>query len=116
MIYKGAFAAAANPNYPTANAGDTYIISTGGKVGGASGIDVEIGDMIICNTDSTGTGNQATVGAKWNIIQTNVIGAVTASGTLTTNQLLIGSGGKTASTLAAGTTGNMLVMGAADPT
>jgi hypothetical protein len=74
MVYKGAINASANPNYPAADAGWTYRISHAGKIGGASGPNVEVGDMLICNTDSTATGNHATVGANWNIIQTNIDG------------------------------------------
>jgi len=77
LVYKGVIDCSGNPNYPAANAGELYIASVAGKIGGASGIDVEVGDMIICNTDSTPSGDQATVGAYWNIIQKNIIGAVT---------------------------------------
>lgn len=72
MVYKGVIACAGNPNYPAANAGDFYIVSTAGKVGGSSGVVVEVGDAILCNTDATASGNQATVGTYWNIIQTNL--------------------------------------------
>ena len=72
LIYKGIITCADNPNYPTADAGHVYKVSAAGKIGGVSGITVEIGDMLLCNTDSTVAGNQATVGTKWDIIQTNV--------------------------------------------
>lgn len=89
MTYKGAIDASGNPNYPAANAGDTYRISVAGKIGGASGINVEAGDMIISHADGSAAGNQATVGANWDIIQTNVDGAVTLTGTQTlTNKTL----------------------------
>ena len=77
MVYKGTIDCSTNPNYPAADAGDTYIVSVAGKIGGASGPNVEVGDMLICNTDSTATGDHATVGAFWNIIQANIDGAVT---------------------------------------
>lgn len=76
MVYKGVINASTNPNYPAADAGHTYKISVAGKIGGASGINVEVGDMLICLTDSTASGNQATVGSNWNIIQVNIDGAV----------------------------------------
>lgn len=76
MVYKGVIDASTNPNYPAANAGDTYRISVAGKIGGASGPNVEIGDMIIALTDGTIAGTQAAVGANWNIVQGNVDGAV----------------------------------------
>lgn len=76
MVYQGVVDASTNPNYPAADAGDTYRISVAGKIGGASGPNVEVGDMIICLTDSTAAGDHATVGSNWNIIQTNLDGAV----------------------------------------
>lgn len=89
VVYKGATDCSANPNYPAASAGDLYIVSVSGKIGGASGIDVIAGDMFICKTDSTASGNQATVGAQWNVIHTAGAGggsvtSVDASGGLQT--------------------------------
>lgn len=81
LVYKGVIDCSTNPNYPAADAGFLYIVSVAGKIGGASGIDVEVGDMCICNTDSTASGDQATVGTKWNVIQKNIIGAVTGPST-----------------------------------
>jgi hypothetical protein len=51
-------------------------VSVAGKIGGASGVNVEIGDLLLCLTDGTASGNQAAVGAQWSIAQTNVDGAV----------------------------------------
>lgn len=75
MIYKGAVDGSANPNYPAADAGWVYIVSVAGKIGGASGVDVEAGDILVCKVDATSSGNQATVGANWDVLQTNLIGA-----------------------------------------
>lgn len=72
MVYKGVIDCSTNPNYPAGNKGDTYKISVAGKVGGASGVNVQVGDMIICTVDGSATGDQATVGTNWNVIQTNV--------------------------------------------
>ena len=72
LTYKGVIDCAANPNYPAADAGDYYKISVAGKIGGASGLVVELGDALICTTDSTASGDQATVGAFWNVLQTNI--------------------------------------------
>lgn len=79
MVYKGALDASANPNYPAADAGHTYRISVAGKIGGASGPNVQAGDIIIANADGLSAGNHATVGASWNIIQTNIDGALTTA-------------------------------------
>lgn len=72
LVYKGVIDCAASPNYPAADAGHVYVVSVAGKIGGASGPAVEAGDMLICNTDGTASGNHATVGTKWNIVQTNI--------------------------------------------
>ena len=52
LQYKGAIDCSSNPNYPVANAGYVYIVSVAGKIGGASGVVVVVGDMAICKTDS----------------------------------------------------------------
>lgn len=75
-VYKGSIDASANPNYPAANAGHTYKISVAGKIGGAAGIVIEAGDTATCIVDASAAGNQATVGANWIIVQTNIDGAV----------------------------------------
>mgnify|MGYP000247414347 CR=1 FL=1 len=82
MVYQGTVDASTNPNYPAGDAGHTYRISVAGNIGGASGPAVEVGDLLLCNTDATAAGNHATVGSNWNIIQTNIEGAVTLDGTL----------------------------------
>jgi hypothetical protein len=88
MTYKGALNCSANPNYPAADAGDTYRVSVAGKIGGASGPNVEAGDMMVCTTDSTPTGDHATVGAYWDIIQMNLDGAVVGPGSSTDHALV----------------------------
>lgn len=79
MVFKGVINASTNPNYPAADAGHTYRISVAGKIGGASGTNVEVGDMLLCTVDGTAAGTQATVGANWAIIQTNIDGALTTA-------------------------------------
>lgn len=98
MVFKGVIDCSANPNYPAADAGHLYRVSVAGKIGGGAGVNVEIGDTLLCLSDSTAAGNQATVGAKWNISQANVDGAV------------IGPAGAVSGQLAAyeGTTGRIL--------
>jgi hypothetical protein len=88
LVYKGVIDCSTNPNYPGANAGELYIVSVAGKIGGASGINVEVGDMLICNTDSTASGNEATVGAYWNAIQKNIDGSVTGGASSVNNNLV----------------------------
>lgn len=78
MIYKGAINASTNPNYPAATQGETWAISVAGKIGGASGVVVEIGDVIVCKTTAV-TGNHATVGTSWTILQSNISG-ITSDG------------------------------------
>ncbi len=92
MIFKGVIDCSANPNYPAANAGDTYKISVAGKIGGASGAVVEVGDTIICTTDGTSSGTQAGVGANWNTVQVNIDGAVTGPASSTTAHVATFSG------------------------
>lgn len=79
MVFKGVIDCSANPNYPAADRGWTYRVSVAGKIGGASGPNVEVGDILLCLTDSTASGNHATVGANWSIIQVNIDGALTTA-------------------------------------
>jgi len=72
LIYKGAIDCSTNPNYPAGDAGHTYMVSVAGKIGGASGKVVIAGDMAICNTDGTTAGDEATKGAYWNIVESNI--------------------------------------------
>lgn len=92
MVFKGVIDASTNPNYPAADRGHTYRISVAGKIGGASGIVVEAGDMILCLTDGTAAGNQATVGANWSVVQTNIDGAVTGPSSSVNNSLPVFNG------------------------
>lgn len=79
LQYKGTIDCSTNPNYPAANAGHWYFVSVAGKIGGASGITVEVGDTILCRTDGSAAGTQAAVGANWGIIQANLINALTTA-------------------------------------
>lgn len=89
MVFKNVIDCSANPNYPAADRGWTYRVSVAGKIGGASGAIVEAGDILLCLTDGTAAGNQATVGANWGIIQVNIDGSVTLAGAQTlTNKTL----------------------------
>ena len=59
--------------------GDTYVVSTAGNYTGET---CEIGDMIICVTTRTTANN-----ADWNIVQTNINGAVTGPASAVTNRV-----------------------------
>lgn len=91
-VYVGGLDCSANPNYPAADAGHTYKVTTAGKVGGASGTNVEIGDTLICITDSSASGTQASVGANWIVLQTNIDGAVVGPASSVASHLATFSG------------------------
>ena len=81
MIYKGTIAGGSTGDYgaltAAANRGWTYKVSTAGKI---DGVAVEVGDLIICNTDSTAAATSSTystIADKWNFVQANIDGAVT---------------------------------------
>lgn len=74
--YQGTIDCTSNPNYPAADADHSYRVVGAGKIGGASGVDVEVGDLAICLSNGTPSGDQATVGANWTIVQNNLNGAV----------------------------------------
>lgn len=92
MIFKGVVDCSANPNYPAADRGDTYKVSVAGKIGGGSGPNVELGDTLICTTDSTASGTHAAVGANWEIVQANIDGAVVGPSSATDNDLVVFDG------------------------
>jgi len=77
MTFKGVIDCSTNPNYPAGVIGDFYKVSVAGKVGGASGITVQVGDGVLCTTDNAG-GTQASVGSSWTILQSNVDLATTS--------------------------------------
>ena len=75
---KGNYNCSANPNYPSALKGDVYTVSVAGKIGGASGVTVDVGDVFRAIADNAG-GTQAAVGASWAIVQANLVGALITS-------------------------------------
>jgi len=83
LTYKGVIDCSPNPNYPAADAGDVYIVSAAGKIGGASGKTVSIGDTLLCNHDGSASGDEATVGTYWNAIASNVSFGVWMASTIT---------------------------------
>lgn len=107
LVYKGVTDCSANPNYPAADAGHVYLVSVAGKIGGASGTVVEVGDLFLCRVDSTASGNQATVGSSWNVVQANML-APFASPTTTKGDLIV-RGASADGRLAVGANGQGLV-------
>lgn len=85
VTYKGVIDCAANPNYPAANAGHLLKVSGAGKIGGASGTVVEVGDILVCTNDETAAGTQAAVGAYWTIEQGNIVRPVAGPATAVTD-------------------------------
>lgn len=83
MDFKGATDASGNPNYPAASKGDAYVVSVAGKVGGASGKTVDIGDVYLATADNAG-GTEASVGTSWSVLEHNLVGAVIQGGALGT--------------------------------
>lgn len=77
FYFKGTLDASTNPDYPAAVVGDLYKISVAGKIGGASGVDVQVGDAVYCIAVSA-SGDHATVGANFDILQGNVDAATDA--------------------------------------
>jgi hypothetical protein len=80
LVYKGTVAGGSTGDYGAltnaANKGDVYKVTTAGKV---DGVAVEVGDMLICNTDNTAAAtadNYETVADNWDFIQTNLDGVV----------------------------------------
>ncbi len=75
MILKGSINCSTDPTYPAATIGDVYRVSVSGRIGGAAGPVVQVGDTLICYVTSP-SGTHADVGANWNIEQANIDGAV----------------------------------------
>lgn len=71
IVFRGYIDCSGDPNYPAAISGDMYVVSVAGRIGGASGVLVEIGDQITCITDNAG-GTQVAVGNDFSIAQANI--------------------------------------------
>lgn len=87
LVFKGGIDCSTNPNYPAADAGHVYKVSVAGKIGGVSGPNVEVGDVLTCTVDSSSSGDHATVGSSWIISQVNIDGAVTGPVSATSGNL-----------------------------
>ena len=78
---KGSTDCSATPNYPAGSKGDSYIVSVAGKIGGASGKSVDVGDMYIASADNAG-GTEASVGTSWFVVEHNLAGALLSANNL----------------------------------
>lgn len=81
LDFKGATDCSGNPNYPAASKGDSYIVSVAGKIGGASGKSVDVGDAYFATADNAG-GTDASVGSYWDILEHNLVGALLSANNL----------------------------------
>lgn len=107
---KGNTDCSGNPNYPAASKGDSYYVSVAGKIGGASGKSVDIGDVYVANADNAG-GTEGSVGTSWFVLEHNLAGVYVAGGT----DVAVTDGGTGASTAAAARA-NLGAAPTADPT
>ncbi|HEX2881071.1 MAG TPA: hypothetical protein VHO25_16180 [Polyangiaceae bacterium] len=78
---KGSTDCSSNPNYPSALKGDAYYVTVAGKIGGASGKSVDIGDLYVAAADNAG-GTEASVGSSWFVLEHNLSGALLAANNL----------------------------------
>lgn len=81
LNFQGSTDCSANPNYPAASKGYAYVVSVAGKIGGASGASVDIGDVYFAIADNAG-GTQASVGTSWDILEHNLVGALLSANNL----------------------------------
>ena len=78
---KGSTDCSSNPNYPAASKGDAYVVTVAGKIGGASGTSVDIGDVYVALADNAG-GTEAAVGTSWFHLEHNLSGVLQAANNL----------------------------------
>ena len=81
LDFKGLIDCSGNPNYPAGLKGDSYLVSVSGKIGGASGVNVATGDMIIASANNAG-GTQAAVGSSWFVLERNLDNPLLAANNL----------------------------------
>lgn len=96
MVYKGTLDGGSTDTYgaltPAANKGWTYKVTTAGKI---DGVKVEIGDMLICNTDNTVSAtanNYSTIAENWDFIQGNQDGVVVGPSSATSGNVVLFDG------------------------
>lgn len=88
LDFKGSTDCSTNPNYPAASKGDFYLVSVAGKIGGASGIVVEVGDTYFATADNAG-GTQASVGTSWTVVQGNITSYLPLTGGTLSGDLIV---------------------------
>lgn len=64
LDFNGQTDCSTNPNYPAAVLGDDYYVTVAGKIGGAAGKVVAVGDVYRATANNAG-GTEAAVGASW---------------------------------------------------
>lgn len=105
---RGAIDCSANPNYPAASANHVYRVSVAGKIGGASGRDVIVGDRIICKASNAG-GTEAAVGTGFDIVGSKMTGAAINALTYSADAISGGSQAPAARSNAARWLGGLVV-------
>ena len=106
MVIKGTLGTGGNfTSLPTSGyvVGWSYKVITAGTYAGYT---CEIGDLIYATNDGPLSGSSV-VNSDWSVIQSNIVGAISASTGLTANQLVIGNS-YAVSSLAAGSNGQVL--------
>lgn len=81
LEFKGSTDCSSNPNYPAASKGDSYVVTVAGKIGGASGTSVDVGDVYAASADNAG-GTEAGVGTSWFHLEHNLVGALLSANNL----------------------------------
>lgn len=96
MVYKGTLDGGSTDTYgaltPAANKGYTYKVTTAGLI---DGVRVEVGDMLICNTDNTVSAtanNFSTIAENWDFIQGNLDGVIVGPSSATSGNVVLFDG------------------------
>lgn len=71
LTLKGGVDCSTNPNYQPADEGDLYYVTVAGRIGGAAGKIVDVGDAIIAANTNPG-GTEAAVGTDWFVLEHNI--------------------------------------------
>lgn len=113
LDFKGSTDCSGNPNYPAASKGDSYVVSVAGKIGGASGSSVAIGDVYFATADNAG-GTQAGVGTSWTVLEHNIPDLATVATTGSASDLSTGTlpNGRFPATLPAADGSNLTALNA----